>query len=131
VILDTSALVAIALDEPDRPSLLATIGEAQVVGVGAPTLVEAGIVIAARLGDEGQSILAGLVERLGALVIDFGREHWHTAGDAWLRYGKGRHPAGLNLGDCFAYATAKLAGQPLLAIGNDFSRTDLELVPRS
>jgi ribonuclease VapC len=127
VILDSSALVAIALDEPVRSSLLARIAEAETVGVGAPTLVEAGIVISARIGGDGVAVLSGLVARLGAVVIDFGPPHWAAALGAWLRYGKGRHPAGLNLGDCLAYATASVAHLPLLATGEDFPQTDLEL----
>jgi len=62
------------------------------------------------------------------IVIPFGTDHWTAAHDAFLRFGKGRHPARLNLGDCMTYATAKLAGEPLLCLGNDFAQTDLPLV---
>jgi len=61
------------------------------------------------------------------VVVPFDSAHWQTAADAWLRYGRGRHPAGLNLGDCLAYATARLAGRPLLCKSEDFQKTDLAL----
>lgn len=127
MILDSSALVAIALDEPEREALLAKIDVAESVAVAAPTLVEAGIVLSARTGEEASQLLAELVEAADAIVIEFGAGHWETALSAWWEYGKGRHPAGLNLGDCMAYAAARIAGEPLLAIGDDFGQTDIEL----
>jgi ribonuclease VapC len=66
----------------------------------------------------------------GLVVVPFGEDHWGAAVDAFLCYGKGRHPAGLNVGDCLTYAVARLAGEPLLCLGDDFARTDLELVAR-
>lgn len=126
MILDSSALVAIALDEPERDAFVAKINAADAVGVAAPTLVEAGIVLSARVGEDVSELLAELVAAADAVVIEFGVGHWQEAASAW-RYGKSRHPASLNFGDCLAYATARLAGQPLLAKGNDFSRTDIEL----
>jgi ribonuclease VapC len=128
VILDTSAILAIVFDEPDRGELLRRIGQADVVGVGAPTLAETAIVLAARLGDAGPRLLARFVERAALVVVPFDSTHWQVAAEAWLRFGRGRHPAGLNFGDCLAYATARLAGQPLLCKGDDFSQTDLGLV---
>ena len=127
MILDTSAILAVVFGEPDRDELLGRIGQAEVVGVGAPTLAETAIVLAARLGDEGPRTLARLVERAALVVIPFEQTHWQVAAEAWLRFGRGRHPAGLNLGDCLAYATARLAGQPLLCKGDYFSKTDLAL----
>jgi ribonuclease VapC len=125
VILDTSAILSIFFSEPERDELLRKIGEAAVVGVGAPTLAETAIVLAARVAEEGPRQLARLVERAGVVVVPFEAAHWHAAAETWLRYGRGRHPAALNLGDCFAYATATIAGQPLPSKGEDFSQTDL------
>jgi ribonuclease VapC len=127
VILDSSVLVAIVLDEPGRDTFIAKIGDADRIGVGAPTLVEAGIVIAARTGAEAAELLAELVSVGDAVVIEFGDAHWREALSAWWRFGRSRHPANLNFGDCLAYATARLAGLPLLCTGDDFVKTDLLL----
>jgi ribonuclease VapC len=127
MILDSSALVAIALDEPERPGLLAKITAADVIAVGAPTLVEAGIVLSARMGVDATDVLAELVTAADAVVVEFGPDHWMEAMVAWRRFGKGRHPASLNFGDCLAYATARVAGLPLLAKGEGFPKTDIEL----
>jgi ribonuclease VapC len=127
VILDSSALLAIALDEPDRAALLAKIDAAGTVAIGAPTLVETGIVLSSRLGDDAGDLLKALVETADAVVVEFGPRHWQAAITAWWRFGKGRHPAGLNFGDCLAYATAIVAGEPLLAKGDDFPKTDVPL----
>jgi ribonuclease VapC len=127
LILDSSALVAIALDEPERPRLIAKIGAAGLVGVAAPTLVEAGIVLSARLGRDATDVLIELVAAMDGVVIDFGPLHWREALSAWWRFGRSRHPAGLNFGDCLAYATARVAGEPLLARGDDFRQTDIQL----
>jgi ribonuclease VapC len=127
LILDTSAIVAIVFREAEEEEFLRKIGTAVAVGVGAPTLAETAIVLAARLGEESQRLLFLLVQRAGIVVVPFGTAHWQLASEAWLRYGRGRHPAELNFGDCLAYATARLAGRPLLCKGDDFSKTDLAL----
>lgn len=75
----------------------------------------------------GLELLARFVEEAGLIVIPFEEEHWRAAADAFVRYGKGRDPAGLNFGDCMTYATAQLAGRPLLCLGEDFTKTDLPL----
>jgi ribonuclease VapC len=69
-----------------------------------------------------------LVTASEAVVIDFGNRHWREAVSAWWRFGKSRHPAGLHFGDCLAYAAAGVAGEPLLAKGDDFAQTDIPLV---
>jgi ribonuclease VapC len=97
------------------------------VGIGAPTLVEAGIVLSARLGRDARGLLARFLEEAGISVVPFTEAHHGTALGAWLKYGRGRHAAGLNFGDCLAYAVAKLAGMPLLCTGDDFRQTDLPL----
>ena len=80
------------------------------------------------MGVAGQTLLVRLLEEADVDIVPFGEEHWPAAVEAFRRYGKGRHPAGLNFGDCLTYATASLAGEPLLAVGDDFAQTDLELV---
>jgi ribonuclease VapC len=127
VILDTSAILAIVYREPEHAEFLRKIGAASTVGIGAPTMVETEIVLAARLGKQGRGLLSSLVQRAGIAVVPFDPMHVELAVDAWLRFGKGRHSAALNFGDCLAYATARLAGRPLLCKGNDFARTDLPL----
>jgi len=128
LILDSSALVAIIRREAGHDSLLERLGEAAAVGVGAPTLAETGIVLTARMGVLGRTLLARLVADAAIAVVPFTEQHWTVAVEAFARFGKGRHPAALNFGDCLTYATARLAGQPLLCVGDDFARTDLELV---
>ncbi len=127
MILDSSALVAIALDEPEREAFVAKINAAATVAVAAPTLVEAGIDLSSRIGQDAGELLAELVATADAVVIELGPGHWQEAVSAWWRFGKSRHPAGLNFGDCLAYATARVAGEPLLAKGDDFPQTDTQL----
>ncbi len=128
MILDSSAMVAVLLKEPGHEALLNHLAENPEPGVGAPTLVETGIVLAARLGPSGETLLARFVQGQELAVIALGDEHWQIAIQAFLRFGKGRHPAALNFGDCLTYAVARLANEPLLCVGDDFAKTDLELV---
>ena len=123
--LDSSALVAILFAEPGYLDLVDAILEADVVRIGAPTLVETGMVLAGRRRSPVGGELDGLVRELGITVVPFGAPDWQRAVDASNRYGRGRHPAGLNFGDCLAYATAAVAGDTLLFVGNDFRKTDI------
>lgn len=127
MILDSSAIVAILLREPDFEPLLDVVCTTDELGVGVPTLVETGIVLSARIGHDARGMLSRFVVEAGIATIPFGDAHWSAAIDAWLRYGKGRHSAALNYGDCLAYATARVAGKLLLCVGNDFAQTDLEV----
>ena len=127
MIVDASALVAIALAEPIAVDLAEKLRTADVKGIGTPTLVETGIVLLAKLGDEGRIVLLDLVERFDVQPVAFGQHHWREAINASMRYGKGRHPAALNFGDCLTYAIAKLSGRSLLCAGDDFPQTDLSI----
>jgi ribonuclease VapC len=127
MILDTSVIVAILFQEPGFGILLDKLCAAPGAAVGVPTLTEATIVISARLRRDARAILTRFLMEGSIASVPFGEDHYGTAVDAWLRYGKGRHRAALNFGDCIAYATAKVAGQPLLCTGQDFGLTDLEL----
>ena len=127
MILDSSALVAIVMDEPERAAFVTKIDRADAVGIAAPTVVEAGIVLSARIGADVGELLTELLAAADVVVIGFGEAHWQEALAAWWRFGRTRHPANLNFGDCLAYAAATVAGEPLLAKGDDFSKTDLAL----
>lgn len=128
MIVDSSALVAIALRQPGFEVLLAAIAEAPRVAIGAPTLVETTIVLSSRLGMDARGLISRLLVEGDFLIVPFTDAHFGTATDAWLCYGRGRHPAALNFGDCLTYATARLADEPLLCTGDDFAKTDLEIV---
>lgn len=129
MVLDTSALIAILLSEPDADRLLAAIDAALFRRLSAASLVEAAIVIQARFGDPGERELDLLLDRMGIETIPVGAEHAALARSAYRRFGKGRHPAGLNYGDCFAYALSMALQEPLLFIGSDFSQTDVLVAP--
>lgn len=127
MILDSSALLSIFFDEPVKDILLDRIEQAQVLGIGAPTLVETGIVLAARTKVE-EFLLNEFIHRMGISIIPFTQDHYREAMRAYRLYGKGRHPAALNFGDCLTYAVAKVSGLPLLCVGEDFRKTDLPIV---
>jgi ribonuclease VapC len=88
-------------------------------------LLETAMVLSSRLGKDPRPVLNGLLRKMEVEVIPFTAEHYEVAMDAFERFGKGRHPAALNFGDCLTYAVARLSGLPLLYTGNDFARTDL------
>jgi ribonuclease VapC len=131
VIVDSSALVAVALREQPVADMLvrAVDEERDAIGIGAPTLVESIIVLEARLGARAPRLVHRLVDGLPIVVVSFTSAHARIAAEAWRRFGKGCHPAALNLGDCMSYATARIAERPLLCVGDDFARTDLAVVP--
>jgi ribonuclease VapC len=126
MVLDTSALVSIQIEEPGFQTLFRKIEEAPHVVIGAPTLFEAGMVLSARTGADARLSLSRGLRRLHVEVVPFTEEHYEAAVSAFLRYGKGRHPAGLNFGDCMSYALAVVSGLPLLYTGDDFSKTDVK-----
>jgi ribonuclease VapC len=125
MVIDSSALIAILLDEPDRASLQVSIDGDPLRLISAVTKLEAGMVIAGRLGIEGATRLDRLLREIAATIVPFDEHQADIARDAFVRYGKGRHPAGLNFGDCAAYALAMVEAEPLLFKGTDFSATDV------
>ena len=125
MIVDTSAVVAIVLEEPGYEVMLQKLLAARSKGIGTPTLLEACLVLAPRMRPGSVQVLDGFLRRLHVEPIAFTESHWRAAAEASLRFGKGRHPAALNFGDCLTYAVAKVAGMPLLFIGRDFAQTDL------
>jgi ribonuclease VapC len=126
VVLDASALVAVIFEEPGFRSLVDRAGNATVLIVGAPTVFEASMVLARRFRNDVSPRLNGLLDSMRAEIVPFGPQHFEIALNAFLRYGKARHPARLNFGDCMSYAVASLAGLPLLYTGTDFSKTDIQ-----
>ena len=128
MIVASSAVLAIFFREPAAEMLLRQILDAEFAGIGAPTAAETGIVLTSRLQTNATGVLLRFFEETGVEVIPFTTRHWQRAIDAYARFGKGRHPAGLTFGDCMTYATAAQAGQPLLCRGDDFRKTDLPLV---
>ncbi|MGH6914873.1 MAG: type II toxin-antitoxin system VapC family toxin, partial [Geminicoccales bacterium] len=125
MVLDTSAIVAVLLDEPERPAFTRWIEEDPRRLVSAASRVEATFVIESRKGEPGRERLERFFRLTGAEVVAVTPEQVEIACAAFRRYGKGRHPAGLNLGDVFAYALAKVTGEPLLFKGDDFAKTDI------
>lgn len=128
MVLDTSALLAILRDEPEAESFEAAIEGDPVRLISAASLLETAIVIEARLGPPGGRELDLLVHRAALEVVGVDAEQVEIGRRAFLSYGKGRHAAGLNFGDCFAYALSRVSGEPLLFKGEDFSRTDVRPV---
>lgn len=125
MVIDTSALIAILRAEPESQSLAHALEAADARHLSAVSYVEASMVIDARQGAEGLRRLDRLIAAAGIEIVPVDRAQAEAARDGWRRFGKGRHPAGLNLGDCFAYALAQERHEPLLFKGEDFSRTDV------
>lgn len=127
MILDSSAILAIVRREPAFEDLIVKLSAADQLAIGAPTLVETSLVLEARLGIESHTILERFLQDFQVAPVSFGEAHWQEAARAFRRFGKGRHPAALNFGDCLTYAVARLADRPLLCVGDDFPKTDLAL----
>jgi ribonuclease VapC len=125
MIVDTSAIIAILFREPEARTMIEAIGAAASVAIAAPTLVETTLVSEGRAGPLMRQELEELLQVVKPEVVPFSPDLAVIAQQGWRTYGKGRHPAGLNLGDCFAYALAKARGEPLLFKGDDFTRTDV------
>jgi ribonuclease VapC len=127
MVIDSSALLAIFLAESEGERFLKAIVNAPAKLISAASLLEIGIELESRLGEAAGREFDLFVIRAGLEVVSVDTEQIEIARSGWRKYGKGRHPAALNFGDCFAYALAKSSGEPLLAKGGDFARTDVEL----
>ncbi|MDE2377828.1 type II toxin-antitoxin system VapC family toxin [Bradyrhizobium sp.] len=130
MVIDTSAIVAIALNEPDASEIEARIADDPIRLISAATVVEAAMVLETRLGDAGGREFDLWLVRIGAEIVAVDAEQANAARRAWRRFGRGRHVAALNYGDCLAYALAATRGEPLLYKGDDFARTDLKAAHR-
>jgi ribonuclease VapC len=128
MVIDPSALLAILQDEPERRTFNEAIESADTRSLSTAGFVELSIVIEARYGPDGVRDLDLFLSKGGIGLVAVDSDQAHLARRAFRQYGKGRHPAGLNFGDCFSYALAKSLGEPLLFKGDDFTRTDLQPV---
>ena len=126
MVIDSSALIAIILGEPERRSFIEAIASTDTRLVAAPTMLEASMVLLSRTGEDRLRDLRDFCARGAVDIAPFGPEHVDVAIDAFRRFGKERHAAGLNFGDCFSYALAKATGEVLLFKGDNFSQTDIK-----
>jgi ribonuclease VapC len=125
MIIDTSAIIAILAGEPDAAHFAQLIETNPAPRIGTPALLEASIVLTRWYGDVAEAALDAFVRESGAEIVAFDLPQLRAAQSAYLQYGKGRHPAGLNFGDCMSYALAQVCGEELLFKGQDFSQTDI------
>jgi ribonuclease VapC len=125
MIIDTSAIIAVLFDEQDARLYAQAIASSDSRRISAATFVEAAIVVETQTKSEGSRQLDAFLRQADITIEPVTEEQAHIARQAFTDYGKGRHPAGLNYGDCFSYALAKCTGEPLLFKGKDFSKTDL------
>jgi ribonuclease VapC len=126
IVVDSSALIAIYFNEPEKASFALAVVSVDAPCIGAPNFLEASMVAETRHGEAGCRELDRIAANLGLEIVPFDASHIQGARDAFRRFGKGRHRANLNFGDCCAYALAKLRDVPLLFKGNDFALTDLK-----
>lgn len=125
MIVDSSALIAVLFNEPESRTFTRMLMTSRPVRISAVTAVETAIVTIRKVGLGAEPDIASLFEILGIEVVDFSADYVRLAQEAFRTYGKGRHCAALNFGDCFSYALSKATGEPLLYKGNDFSQTDI------
>ena len=128
MVIDSSALIAVLLDEPEAELFAGVLARGDRCLLCAFTALETGIVIESKKGDQGGREFDLLLYKLEADIIPMDNGQYRLAREAWRKFGKGRHPAALNMGDCCSYALAKFTGEPLLYKGNDFSKTDITAV---
>ncbi|NIM17949.1 MAG: PIN domain-containing protein [Candidatus Aminicenantes bacterium] len=128
MVIDTSALVAILLGEPEAKKIARAIANDNKRLISAFSFLKSSIVIESKKGEDGARELDLLINKIQLEIISMNSAQTEAARKAWREFGKGRHPAALNIGDCCAYALAKITGEPLLFKGDDFSKTDISLV---
>lgn len=129
MVVDTSALLSILLEEPEAHAVAEALEAAPDRFLSAATLVELRIVAEARWGPPGAIVVEDIVREAEIQIVDFSADQVEHALDGWRRFGKGNHPAALNLGDCFAYALASREGLPVVCVGDDFAQTDVDVLP--
>lgn len=125
MIIDTSAIIAVLFNEDDAEVFAQSISQSDSRRMSAATFVEAAIVVETQTKSNGSRQLDAFLRKADIAIEPVTEEHAHIARQAFIDFGKGRHPAGLNYGDCFSYALAKATGEPLLFKGKDFSKTDV------
>ncbi|WP_079210506.1 type II toxin-antitoxin system VapC family toxin [Brucella pituitosa] len=130
IAIDTSVILAMALREPEAEQFQRLVRRDAVI-IGWPTLLELRMVLTGKGFSNATAIVDQLAELPNVTAIAFDQAHYRSAERAFERFGKGHHPAGLNMGDCFSYAVASIARAPILFKGHDFGQTDLKLHPES
>lgn len=131
MVIDTSAVLAILQNEPERRKFNEAIETAESRSLSTASFVESSMILESRYGADGVRDLDLFISKAQLMLAPVDTEQAQLARDAFRKYGKGRHPAGLNFGDCFSYALAKVLDEPLLFKGEDFSKTDIECHPAS
>src|SRR5882757_257244 len=131
MVLDTSAVLAILRDEPERRRFNEAIEAAETRSLSAASFVECSMIFESRYGADGVRALDLFIAKAQILLVPVDEDQAYLARQAFQEYGKGRHPAGLNFGDCFSYALARALDEPLLFKGNDFPQSDVECHPAS
>jgi ribonuclease VapC len=131
MVIDTSAVLAILQNEPERRRFNEAIETAESRSLSTASFVESSMILESRYGADGVRDLDLFISKAQIMLAPVDTEQAQLARDAFRKYGKGRHPAGLNFGDCFSYALAKALDEPLLFKGEDFSKTDIECHPAS
>lgn len=127
MVIDTSAVLAIFFAEPERKQFLDLILQSSKRLISAASVLESGIVLESKRGESAGREFDLFIVRANIEVVPVDAEQIEAARSGWRRFGKGRNPAGLNYGDCFTYGLARISGEPVLAKGHDFSRTDVQL----
>jgi ribonuclease VapC len=130
IAVDTSVIIAISMKEPEADVFRPLMGREPVI-IGWPTLLEARMVLSGKGFVSAAKMIGRLAETANVTTVAFDEKHYRAAEEAFERFGRGRHPAALNMGDCFSYAVAAVAKAPLLFKGHDFGHTDLKLHPAS
>jgi ribonuclease VapC len=126
MVIDTSAIVAIAMNEPEAAEFEHKIVDDPIRLISVASILEVAMVVETRFGEAGAAEIDLWLHKAGIESVAVDGEQIDVARRAWRKFGKGRHPAGLNFGDCFSYALAATRGEPLLFKGNDFSQTDIQ-----
>lgn len=127
MVIDSSAIIAILLNEPEAERFMKAISDDSKRLISAFSILESGVVIESRKGTAGRDELDLLLSHAQITPVSLNQEQIEIAREAWRNFGKGRHPAGLNIGDCCSYALAKYSDEPLLFKGDDFGKTDVKI----
>lgn len=127
MVIDSSAVIALLGNEPEALAIARAIAHDSTRMIAACSALETSIVLASKYGDDAVRDMDLLFFRAEIAIVPFARDHYVLAYEGWRRFGKGRHEAALNFGDCCSYGLSLATGEPLLFKGNDFSKTDVRV----